>query len=54
MAWVEGEDGLRRGDVVETVPLEEEGACRDVEFWKGVWLGGGTNRSRGWKGAYLG
>jgi hypothetical protein len=32
LARVEGEDGFRGGDVVEGVPLEEEGARGDVEF----------------------
>jgi hypothetical protein len=34
LAWVEGEDGVGGGDVLEAVPLEEEGACGDVEFWE--------------------
>jgi len=35
LARVEREDGLGGGDVVEGVPLEEEGARGDVEFWVG-------------------
>jgi hypothetical protein len=33
LAWVEGQDGFRGGDVVQAVPLREEAAGSDVEFW---------------------
>jgi hypothetical protein len=33
LAGVEGQDGFCRGDVVQAVPLEEEAAGGNVEFW---------------------
>jgi hypothetical protein len=50
LARVEGEDGFGGGDVVEGVPLEEEGARGDVEFCVTERLGGLLGGKLGGKG----
>ncbi len=43
MAWVQGEEGFGRGDVVQAVPFEEDRAGGDIEFWEELETGMGES-----------